>query len=340
VSDSFASGEVILKVVQKQDERYTPIYKLPLYVDIWAGGKKERHHITITQKEQEFRLKTSQSPDLVYFDGETQLVGEVKHERSIEEYNFQYKNSSKYLARMEAMTHLQDQINENEQVRKTIFSAMSDEFWQIRQEAARAVERYSGEEDKENYIRKLKELAINDPKSLVRAVAINALAALDKSTSSIYLQTMNDSSYTVLANSLYAYANTGGEDIQSKVEKFEYIDNFLIVKTIAEFYSYYNTEGKIDWFVGKMQTRSGGEIMYLLDYFASYVVNQDAEVQKRGADLLIEKAKNDPNPTARVSSYLALKKLDKVENLENILKQIRGNEKDKQALQYYEMLKE
>ncbi len=340
VTDSFANGEVILKVVQKQDEKYTPIYKLPLYVDIWVSGKKQSHHITITQKEQEFRLKVSQSPDLVYFDGETQLLGEVRHERSIEEYDFQYKNSTKYLARMEAMTHLQDQVNENEIVRKTIFSALNDEFWQVRQEAARAIERYSGEADKEKYIQKLKDLALNDPKSLVRAVAINALAALDKSTSSIYLQTMNDSSYTVLANSLYAYANTGGEDIQRKVERFESIDNFVIVKTIAEFYSYYNTENKIGWFVGKMETRSGGELLYLLDYFATYLVNQEADVQKIGADLLVNKAKNDPNPTARVSSYLALKKLEKVDNLENILKEIRRNEKDKQALQYYEMLKE
>lgn len=340
VTDSFANGEVILKVIQKQDEKYTPIYKLPLYIDIWVSEKKQRHHITITQKEQEFRFKVSQMPDLVYFDGETQLLGEVKHERSIEEYDFQYKNTTKYLARVEAMTHLQDQINENEEVRKTVFSALNDEFWQVRQEAARAWERYSGDTDKEKYIQKLKDLSLNDPKSLVRAVAINALAALDKSTSSTYLQTMNDSSYTVLANSLYAYANTGGDDIQRKVERFESIDNFVIVKTIAEFYSYYNTENKIGWFVGKMETRSGGELLYLLDYFATYLINQEADVQKIGANLLISKAKNDPNPTARVSSYLALKKLEKVDNLPNILKEIRGGERDKQALQYYEMLKE
>jgi len=340
ITDSFANGEVILKVVQNQDKRYTPIYKLPLYIDIWVAGKLERHHITISKKEQEFRLKAAQAPDLVYFDGETQLIAEIKHERSIEEYDFQYKNSNKYLARLEAMMHLQDQVNDNELVRNTIFTALNDKSWQIRQEAARALERYSGTADKGKYIQKLKELAINDPKSLVRAVAINTLAALDKETNSTYLQTMNDSSYTVLANSLYAYANTGGAEIQSKVEKFEKIDNFVIAKTLAEFYSYYNTEGKINWFIEKMEKRSGGELMYLLDYFATYVVAQDADVQKRGANLLIEKAKNDPNPTARVSSYLALKKLDKVEDLQNILKQIRTNEKDKQALQYYEMLKE
>lgn len=340
VTDSFANGEVILKVVQKQDERYTPIYKLPLYVDIWVGGKLERHHITISEKEQEFRFKAAKAPDLVYFDGETQLVGEIKHERSIEAYNFQYKNSTKYLARLEAIMRLQDQVNENEVVRNTVFTALNDEAWQIRQEAARALERYSGETDKGKYTQKLKEMAMNDSKSLVRAVAINALAALDKETNATYLQTMNDSSYTVLANSLYAYANTGGSEIQSKVEKFEKLDNFVIVKTLAEFYSYYNTEGKIDWFIGKMETRSGGELMYLLDYFATYAAEQNAEVQKIGANLLINKAKNDPSATARVSSYLALKKLEKVEGLQDILKQIRTNEKDKQALQYYEMLKE
>ncbi len=340
VTDSFAQGEVILKVVQNQDEKYTPIYKLPICIDIWTNGKKERHQITITQKEQEFRFKKSQQPDLVYFDGETQLVGEVKHQRTMEKYIFQYKNSEKYLARLEAMSHLQDQVNENDEVRNTVFGALNDEFWQIRQEAARALERYTGDTDKAKYIEKLKNMALNDKKSLVRAVVINSLAALDKGNSSIFLQTMNDSSYTVLANSLYAYANTGGENIQNKVERFEKVDNFVIVRTLAEFYSYYNTEGKIDWYMSKMESRSGGEMMYLLDYFTAYLTNQSALIQKRGANLLIGKAKNDPNPTARVSSYLALKKLEKVDDLKVILKQIIDGEKDKRALQYYEMLKE
>jgi aminopeptidase N len=340
VTDSFANGEVILKVAQTQDERYTPIYQLPLYVDIWADGKKQRNYITITKKEQEFRFKANKEPNLVYFDGETQLVGEVNHQRSLEEYAFQYQNSDKYLARLEAMSHLQDQINENEEVRAIIFKALGDEAWQLRQEAARAFERYTGEKDKEKYIAKLEQMTLNDKKSLVRAVAVNALAALNKENSSFFLKTMNDSSFTVLANSLYAYANTGGKDIEDKIEKFESIENFVIVRTVAEFYSYYNSKNKVDWYIGKMQKRSGGEMMYLLDYFVGYLVNQDKAVQQKGAMVLIDKAKHDPNPTARVSSYLALKKLEKIDGLAETLKEIRSAEKDARALQYYDMLKE
>lgn len=340
VTDSFASGEVILKVVQNQDERYTPIYKLPLYVDIWVDGEKQRNHITINKKEQEFRFKTTKEPDLVYFDGETQLVGEVNHKRSLEKYAFQYKNSDKYLAHMEAISHLQDQVNENEDIRAILLTALDDPAWQIRQEASRAFERYTGEKDKSKYLAKLEDMALNDKKSLVRAVAVNAIAALNKGNSQFFLKTMNDSSFTVLANSLYAYANTGGKDIQDKIEKFENVENFVIVRTVAEFYSYFNSENKIDWYIKKMQKRSGGEMMYLLDYFVNYLVNQGKADQKKGAELLIDKAKNDPNPTARVSSYLALKKLDKVEGLSETLKQIKAGEKDARALQYYDMLKE
>ncbi len=340
VTDTFIKEEVILKVVQNQNLTYSTLYKMPLYVDIWTNGKKERHHITITQKEQEFRFKTHQPPDLVFFDGETQLVGEVNHERSIEEYIFQYKNSDKYLARMEALVRLSDQINENEQVRETIFLALSDEYWQIRQEAARAFEKYSGEKDTPKYIYKLKEMALKDKKSLVRAVAINALAALDNQSSEIYLQTVNDSSYAVVVNSLYAYANTGGANVQDVIEKFEREENFLIVRTVAEFYSAFNTENKIDWYLEKMNKRSSGELLYLLDYFANYLTNQEAEVQTKGANLLVNKAKNDPNPTTRVSAYLALKRLDKVKGLKEILQEIRSVEKDKEALNYYDMIKE
>jgi aminopeptidase N len=340
VTDTFANGEIILKVVQNQDSIYSPIYKLPLYVDIWTQGKKERHHITIHHKEQEFRFKALQKPDLVFFDGETQLVGEVNHERSLEEYAFQYKNSDKYLARMEALTQLADKINEDESARAIVFLALGDVYWQIRQEAARTFERYSGETDKDKYINKLKEIVLKDKKSLVRAVAINALSALDNESSEIYLQTMKDSSYSVLTNSIYAYANTGGANVNEVIAQFEKIDNFLINKVVAEYYSYKNVEGKIDWFLEKMNAQSGGELMYLLEYFANYLGNQDADIQTQGANLLIDKAKNEPNAMARVSAYLALKRLEKVTGLKEILKEIRQGEKDKEALQYYDMIKE
>jgi aminopeptidase N len=334
VQHSFEGGKVLLKVKQTQDLRYAPVYKLPLYVEIWVKGKAKRHFITITEKEQRFVLEAESKPDLVFFDAETQLLAEVTHEKTTEEYIFQYKNSPKVLARMEALNYLQSKMKQKE-IRNTLLLALGDKYWEVRQLAAELFDKYEGE-DRQKIAEKLRELIRTDKKSLVRATAINSLASFGADDAELFRERLaNDSSYAVIGNSLYAYYNVGGVNAAEQFEKFEGANNLLIAIPIADFYSFSQTPNKYDWFIGRLQRFENSGLVYLLGYFGQYVVNQPKLVQQEAADYLEWLAMNHANHNTRIQAYQTLSLLQKTDNIEKRLASIRRKEKDKRVLDYY-----
>jgi aminopeptidase N len=324
-----------LKVKQEQDLRYAPLYRLPLFVDIWVKGKLQRTAITITKKEQTFTIDADSKPDLVFFDGETQLLADYTHTKSYEEYIFQYKNSTKVLARLEALSFLRGNLDKKE-ARNVILSAFADKSWEIRQAAAQSFEQYSGD-DRNKVAEKLQELIQKDKKSLVRATAINSLATFGNNYSETFRQCFSDSSYAVISNSLYAYYNTGGVDAAKQFEKFEDVDNLVIVIPIADFYAAYQTPNKYDWFAQKLHKFENSGITYLLGYFGQYVINQPKLVQNEAANYLEDLATNHSNHNARMMAYQTLSLLS-IEGIERRLALVRRKEKDKRVLEYYKMM--
>ncbi len=337
VQHTYENGKVQLQVKQTQDLAYFPLYRLPLAVDIWAKGKTKRHLITITQREQTFSLDCEGKPDLVFFDGETQLLAEVTHEKTTEEYIFQYKNSPKVLARMEALNYLQSKRNQKE-IRQTLLLALQDKFWEIRLLAAELFDKYEGE-DRQKVAEKLRELIQTDKKSLVRATAITSLATLSNDYAELFRERLaNDSSYTVIANSLYAYYNSGGVNAAEQFEKFEKANSLVVAIPIADFYSFSQTPNKYDWFVASLQKFENSGLYYLLGYFGQYVVNQPKLVQNEAADYLEWLALNHANYQIRMQTYQTLALLQGTENIEKRLASIRRKEKDRRVLEYYKQL--
>ncbi|WP_250630038.1 M1 family metallopeptidase [Rhodoflexus caldus] len=348
VKHAYADGFLTVEVKQVHDTTYTPaVYRLPMMLDYWANGRKIRQKIEINQREQSFRFAVAQKPDAVLLDGETQLVGIIRHEKTVDEWMYQLKNADRMLARRKALDELQLMTNEapgedddaaeaklaaaNEVLLAAVRQGLNDRTWQIRQMAVQVLE--SQEKLEESLIDKVQNMALNDEHSLVRASAVNALSG--KINPSFFTNTMKDSSYTVLVNSLYAYANSGGEDAVSYVEQFEGVQNFLVVKTLAEFYSYFKVLGKYDWFVKTMARRNGYELNYMFNYFGSYLSEQPESVQLEGAKVLADYARRHSNYETRISAYGALVFIDEVPGVKALMEDVRKAEKDNRVLDYY-----
>jgi aminopeptidase N len=335
VSHSYTNGKVALTVKQEQDLRYTPLYKLPLFVDIWVKGKVKRHFITVHEQEEVFYFEAETKPDLVFFDGETQLLADYTHKKSYEEYIFQYKNNTKVLARLEAISYLREHLDKKE-ARNVLIAAFGDKSWEIRQAVAQIFEQYQGD-DRQKVAEKLQELINKDKKSLVRATAINSLSTFGREYSEIFRQCLSDSSYAVVSNALYAYYNTGGVKAAEQFEKFENVNNLVVVIPIADFYAAYQTPNKYDWFAQKLRKFENSGITYLLGYFGQYVVNQPRLVQNEAANYLEYLAMYHSNYNARMMAYQTLSMLP-VENIEKRMAIIRKQEKDKRVLDYYKIM--
>jgi len=339
VKHGYADGLLTVDVKQVHDTTYTPaVYRLPMMLDYWVNGQKIRQKIEINQREQSFRFAVAQKPDAVLLDGETQLVGIIRHKKTVEEWIYQLKNADKMLARRKALEELQmktQEITPNHEVLiAATVQALNDHTWQIRQAAVQALE--GRDQLEENLIDKIKNMALNDEHSLVRASAVNALSG--KIKPSFFINTMKDSSYTVLVNSLYAYANSGGEDAVSYVEQFEGLQNFLVVKTLAEFYSYFKVQNKFDWFVQAMARRNSYELSYLFNYFGSYLSEQPQSVQIAGAKVLADYARRHSNYETRISAYGALVFIDEAPGVKALMEDVRKAEKDQRVLDYYRMM--
>src|SRR5690606_15540643 len=68
-----ATGKVLLKVRQTQDTLATTVYRLPLKVDVWVGGKRSRYDVIIDKASQTLEFPAAKKPDLVLFDSDAQL---------------------------------------------------------------------------------------------------------------------------------------------------------------------------------------------------------------------------------------------------------------------------
>ena len=177
ISYSEEAKQLTIRAEQTQDLAERPLYKLPLAVDIYSGGAVERKQLVIDEKVQSFIIDMAQQPDLVNMDAEKMLLARVREDKPLEQWLFQYHNAPLYLDKYQALQYLIGTPADS-RVQEAMLDALSNETsWAIRLGAIHLVNRLS-QENKEKAYDLLKELALSDEKSLVRAQAVEAIARL------------------------------------------------------------------------------------------------------------------------------------------------------------------
>lgn len=335
VSHQYQDGELALEVWQRQDTEETPIYRLPLYVDIWVDDEKKRFAIEVDKPYEKFEFQVGVQPNLVLFDAEQQLLGVIEHEKDGEALIYQYNNTDKFLSRYEALLALSENIDslENEE---TLLKALDDPFWGIRQVAANAFDGYQG--GKLDVLEeKLISMAMDDEKSLVRADAISILSSMDSlKYLEVYLNGMQDPSYSVLGSSLYAYGQTNAPDKEAVFEEYEDEDNANIIVPVANYYLEAKKYNKYDWFVNKIHQAKGPDIYYLIQYLGQLMMDAPEDLQKQSAELFHEYAINQDLYYVRLAAFQGLGLLGGLEGVEEKVQDVMVKEKDPRLIQFYE----
>ena len=168
--------KVFVTVDQTQDPANSPIYTLPVAVDIYAEGKVERKNIVIDKPSQTFSFYSGYAPQLINFDAEKYLLAEKSESKSLAEYVFQYRHAPLFLDRYEAVTRLND-FKAEKSAREVLIEALDDKNWYIRQIAVGSVS-YLDAEEKNSVYGRIKKMALSDPRSYVRASAITVLKSV------------------------------------------------------------------------------------------------------------------------------------------------------------------
>ncbi|OZA55207.1 MAG: hypothetical protein B7X75_07650, partial [Sphingobacteriales bacterium 39-40-5] len=142
-------------------------------IDIYAGSKVERKEIILERQNQSFIFPSANPPDLVNVDAEKYVLAEKNEIKNIQEYIFQYQHAPLFMDRIEAIMKLKD-MKEEAAARNTVVSALKDKSWLVRHTALSVIENLSDDERKAVH-ETLKEMALNDQVSQVRASAIEKL---------------------------------------------------------------------------------------------------------------------------------------------------------------------
>lgn len=196
--------QVVLTIKQVQDLSKTPLYRLPMAVDIYKDGKAERHEITLDQKEQTFAFAASAAPDLVNADADKYLLAEKNEVKPLGQWVFQYQKGPLFMDRLEALIMLQT-LREDALARKTVMEALTDKSWALRQVAVEFIRELPPSE-RDAYYQNIRQMAVKDDVSHVRAAAVKILGkvfgAMDNAE--VFAVTANDKAPSVVKATLEA----------------------------------------------------------------------------------------------------------------------------------------
>jgi aminopeptidase N len=265
-----ADNTVELTVEQKQNFKTTPLYELPMEIDVYENGKATRHHIVITDVKQTFKFKTSGKPQLVNFDAERQLLADITYKKSTDEYVFQYKNAPLYSDRMEALKELYKEVSKSDVAYQTIkWAAENDKYHRVRQSAINFLNSVSKEKESE-----LKPLMVKifnfDQKTTTRADALeflNTHYGSDPDLNALNEKALMEPSYAIDAEALDYYVKKDPKLALQKAKPFEKEAGKAILYTLSGLYGNHGSEENIPFFHMNMQNFGGFEMITFLSNY-------------------------------------------------------------------------
>ncbi len=341
VDKEYSQNVLKINVVQQQDSTTTPIYRLPVKIDMWVKGVKKSYDVVVDKAKQTFTYKIEQRPDLVLFDADHRIVGTVEQEKNKAELMYQFYHSDHYRDKYETITRLEDKTNLiDSTVRRMMTDAMNDKFWKIRQLAISNFAEYDGPDFAE-VERVIQSKARNDERSAVRQEAIVTLNSFgDNVNDPIFRELLNDSSYIVVSAALDAYLLSKPGDAAEVATRFEDAPNGEIVTAVANFYANSPEESRYEWFLKKMEGMKPQEMYNFLQVFGKYLIKSNPDLQRRAVPMLEVTARNNPAHFVRFGAYQVLGLLQDIEGVKAMRKDIRLSERDPKLKDMYEQFKD
>ena len=340
----YQKGNVLtVEVKQNQDLSQTPVFSLPVMLGIWVDEEKAwEYPIEINASFEKFEFEIEDTVQLVLFDTEKQLLGEVSHQKTIDELIFQYYNGGKLLARYDALEKLGEIAFDNPDVYHVIsdvfLSALNDPFWGLRALAVDFFDEYEGE-----YLDDLKERLVNlvqgDLKPSVRASAITTLASINPDEYKLVIQkALQDPSYMVKGAAILGFSLT--EDPNKLRILTEYKDsiNTHIVLALADYFVTDKLYQQNDWFLERLNEAETEDLFYLVQYYGLFISKAPDSVVVTGIPVLKDVAKNNENEYIRLAAFQSLNLLPESESLNEIKNDIKAAEQSEELLNFYQQM--
>lgn len=289
-----STKKVSIAIKQTQDTKTTPVYRLPLFIDIYYNGKKDRHKIAVTKTRETFVFDVPVKPDLINVDAEKILLGTKEENKTARELTFQYYNAPLYLDRYEALSQLV-KLPSDSSTPVTILAALNDKFWALRTYTIRnGLKKIAAKQEKE--IReKLITMAQNDTEANVRAAAIIYLSEnyKDESLSPVYKSMLDDRSYSVLSAALSAISKANHSEGLALAKIYESEKNEDVVSQVALIYAEHGSDSNNYFFTQLYEKLKDYEYISFASMYTDFLKRCNDTTVNKGIVLLDSMAHND-----------------------------------------------
>ncbi|MCB9316072.1 MAG: DUF3458 domain-containing protein [Lewinellaceae bacterium] len=342
--ESTGTASVTIDQTQDASNDVPYIFDLPLKVDIYdAAGKVRREDIRVTKRSQTFTFKAAARPALINVDAEKALLAVKSDNHTSEEWAFMYRNAPRYQDRRDAIDNLKNDPSENAAIFK---EALQDKHWSIRQDAISFVDIM--DPAVQAIVAKLAE---SDPEPAVRATAIGALGqTADEKYVPLYQKGMQaDQAYSILGASLDALSQTDKAAALEAAKNLETDEDPGIILAVAELYADSQDPDALSWFQKSAPKIDNMATFKFFDLFTQYLVGlEDQAILDQAASgfqavaldstTSLWRRFSNTKAIADLRNYYAEKaNKAKVDEMTNMLKTIRENEKDETLKMYYGM---
>jgi aminopeptidase N len=296
-----AAKTVTVSIQQKQDG--DKVFQLPMAIDIYAGGKKERHMVTVADKSSSFTFHYTTRPDLVNVDGDKVLLAVKDDHRDINTFIYQYAHAPLYLDRREALEACLKEQSSYEAARKVVLDAMQDKFYGLR---ALAISGLNMEDDAvvKAATSTLQQLAVKDESATVRAAAFKQLSLeKDSKFTSLFETGVKDSSYAAAGAALVGLSQLDLAKAYTLAKQMEKDSKGALSNAIGAVYAKNGNEADVAFFSKAFDAATGQEKFEASIQYLGILANVDnTAIVEKGLSQIKDMAKQFNNKM--VNSYL------------------------------------
>ncbi|MGE5107345.1 MAG: M1 family aminopeptidase, partial [Sphingobacteriales bacterium] len=207
--DYVYDGTKVKVIIQQLTDK---IFRLPIAIDIYNGPNKERHKVWIEKQSEVFDFPYTKKPDLVNVDGDKILLCVKEDNKTIENYEHQFKYAGTFIDRHEALEYFYSKMS------KDIFWGLKDKYKGIRYQALGIIAELKDSMDYKEAEADLKKIAETDDHRPNRAIAISLLSYLDKDEYlPLFRKSLMDSSFSVAISGMLALQDKDMDYVKSKL---------------------------------------------------------------------------------------------------------------------------
>ena len=289
INYDYDSAGKTAKVFIKQTQT-GKIFKLPIAIDVYQGTDKRRYKVWVEHQADTFIFKTVSRPDLINVDGDKILLCEKNESKTLDNYIFQYKNAGLYIDRREAIDFAARNQSDDHKALEFMKSALKDSYHGLR---AYTLQKLYLQNDsvKKSVEPLLADMAANDPNSMVRASAIEALGRYKKELyKSLFLKSISDSSYSIAGSALTAL---GVIDTVAALEKARSLSGQHVKGALSDAVTNvlftYSGENDFDSLAARFDNLPfGNEKFMILQPFANFLKRTKDPVNfMKGIDMIV-----------------------------------------------------